>query len=159
MRLPYSSTSPGIEGEPKWFQGNRDRSFFRRAVETSAISELTQRLRTLFSEEEAVRLGYVFGSQVDGGHPRGGGELRLRHGEGGVRPVPVRPIGPSSVVYCPHLCGYCPHAWHSASSRGHRGGRALRITGAYSTGLLILSQVTYECLYVFRSSTKSFLRA
>ena len=67
-------------------------------MDIPAIPELTQRLRTLFSEEEAVRLGYVFGSQVDGGHPRGGGELRPRHGEGGVRPVPIRPIGPSSVV-------------------------------------------------------------
>ena len=60
-------------------------------MDIPAIPELSRRLRTLFSEEEAVRLGYVFGSQVDGGHPRGGGELRLRYGEGGVRPVPVRP--------------------------------------------------------------------
>ena len=149
----------GSKGHRVGFRKTRDESVRQHAMDIPAIPELSRRLRTLSSEEEAVRLGYVFGSQVDGGHPRGGGELRLRHGEGGVRPVPVRPIGPSSVVYCPHLCGYCPHAWHSASSRGHRGGRALRITGAYSTGLLILSQVTYECLYVFQSSTKSFLRA
>ena len=35
-------------------------------MDVPAIPELSRRLRTLFSEEEAVRLGYVFGSQVDG---------------------------------------------------------------------------------------------
>lgn len=35
-------------------------------MEASTIPSLSQRLQSLFAEEESVRLAYVFGSQVDG---------------------------------------------------------------------------------------------
>ena len=145
----------GSKGHRVGFRKTRNESVRQHAMDIPAIPELSRRVFRGRGRPSGVRVRFAGRRRASTRRRRATPPTRRRW-------CTTRPGTTHRTFLCgllPAPLGYYPHAWHSASSRGHRGGRALRITGAYSTGLLILSQVTYECLYVFRGSTKSFLRA